>query len=823
MKKKEEQVDESLSSVFTENMTQEEKENLQKFLEYMNSDNYRGFSGCGHAHKDENGVLWNDAGHRTQIERAIWILASLEPGNEFLSLWSLKAFRDGFYLGLWQADYKNPWFNMLDFRPFVYRPTYTSHFFNPKNGKHFGHWAVYLNTMPRRVTDWGETAYSRVVSQHFEAAKLHDQWKEKPDDNKLSEMGRLLGLATHYFTDLTQPMHAANFTNGFGAEGSGDLDWNDLRHGNFEDLADDILNNPNHPNHASLIQDPAVTKTNFVDKLDQLLMDTANYSWNVFDQHIKIPIAKWKKDAFPPLNEALPAYQSAFPAGQIATAKFFQQWARQSHDQNPSLRLRSDLVATTVRRDASKDFQPAIFYRRDGDLRPVFRFLEQGQWLEDTSTFAEFGKNTTNAAAAFASCFDTKTDHPVLFIADDEGKLFYFDLQGGWKKTAIATPEKVRGSIVSLYDFHYDKPCALFRGESGLLHYVYWGDKGFVVSVLNMFPKVGGAIAAVWDPTDCGYSGKGHIAVSYIGGDGSVHHLDVRKGAWRHQLIKSTIKGGYADAQTLSSVYDIKEKTVGIFWGQVEHIKKEVPESNPKLYVMERQSPKITYSLLHTEVSTKLFDVKISGGIAAVGSPNAAVFYTSEDGGNMALERFGNNWMRHVFKGQSSGMKSAFVDPENGIIVGGRIKDRSIVVTRYRSPHIKSGDVIALKADNDKYFGRINRGAAEPIEAVKTTIDTHAKFQVQLLDTTTLSLKSDDGTGKYLGRINRGAINPIEAVKNTVDPHARFHFSFSVTGAMVLMADNGAYLKRDLSQLSSLLADSNRVDYYTLFTVSVIK
>ena len=85
-------------------LAEEELSALEELKKLSEEDGFPGFVGCGHAHQDETGILWNDAGHRTQVEQAIWILTVLEPGNAFLSLWSEALFRRGFYTGLWQAD-----------------------------------------------------------------------------------------------------------------------------------------------------------------------------------------------------------------------------------------------------------------------------------------------------------------------------------------------------------------------------------------------------------------------------------------------------------------------------------------------------------------------------------------------------------------------------------------------------------------------------------------------------------------------------------------------------------------------------------------------
>ena len=621
-------------------------------------------------------------------------------------------------------------------------------------------------------------------------------------------------------------MHTANFTNYYGFEGYGVLNLLDERHQVFETLADTILNDFHHKNRVDLLCNPGTVKTDFTNNLDELITKTAQHSLSVFKSKmydLMVKLGKELRFKGPiHLEEALPAFKDAFPAGQIATAKFFQQWVRQSHDQNPSKRLRSDLVSVTVRKDASKTFQPAVFYRRDGDLCPIFRFLDQGVWREDSVTFAEFAGHSANITTAFSSCYDVATDHPVLFITNEHGKLFYFDNQGGWKKTEIVIPEKVRGSIVSVYDEHYSKPCAIYRGESGTLHYVYWKNNAFVVSVLSDFPKVGGAISVVWDPTPCGPENKGHIAISYIGGNGLVHHLNVRDNGWKHMSINYIQIGTHADAQTLASVYDAREKKVGLFWGFVEYIEKPVPES-PKLKFLERQSPKILYTVLHSNPVTTDLKLKSVGGIAAIGGVNPAVYFISEHDAGVTLERFGANWVRYISKDKPVGMYATYIAPDKSVVVGSRLKDRTTQVYQYKTPTLKTGDLIALKAENNRYLSRVNRGKTDPIEATKETVDHFSMFLVTILDEHTLTLKADAGLGKYLSRTNYGHNNVIEAIRDVIDPHTKFKFAFSAMGAIYFMADNGSFLSNNALINSTLVANNNQMNYNSVFTVSILK
>jgi hypothetical protein len=789
--------------------------------EIINNKDFHGF--CSHTHNNEAGILWNDAGHRLQIERAVCILTAVEPAGEFLSLWSRDDFRNGFYTGLWQADYREPYNNILDLT--VYKKAiYTSHFFNPVSKTHIGNHNEYLSSMPRRITGWKENAWTMVEKLHYEAAKLHDEWKDNSSDSKLREMGRLLGLASHYFTDLTQPMHAANFGNGLGFEGSGG-DPFDFRHQSFENVADDIINDLTSNDKLKLLCNPAEVDVVFADNLEKIVFDTALNAKSIFDSKVKdivnkIPRNRWYNG---PIyrEEAMPALELAFPSGQIATARFFQQWVRQSHDQNPSRRFRSDWVSVSVRRDSKGVLQPCMFYRQDDNLQVIFKFFDNGNWNEDKSTFAEFAGGKTNSAAAFAASYDKGTDHPSLFIANDEGRLFYFDITGGkWTKKEIilTNQERVRGYLVSTYDEMYNKPSAFYRGQNGCLYYIYWSNNDFKVGSFKDFPKVGGAISAVWDPQPSGFGDKGHVAISYVGGDGVIYHLNVREQNWKITAIPSTQSGTHASSQMVASVYDAQESKVGVFWGMVQYEKKTVPESDPPLTMSEQQPAVLMYTTIGAAASTTSLGVKAAGGIGAVSKPNVAVIFGSAGfslNSQLSVERLENVWTRYIFKTNSVGMIAAINSNDGNVIIGSRLLDRSSNISSYKANiTFKTGDIIALQADNGKYLGRINYGERNMIEAVKVDIDHYAKLKVIVLENGKIALQSDAGENKCL---NRDGANQIEAGRDNIDESAKFKVVILNNGKVALQADNGFYF--NCGEAGKIFAKTNNIADYSLFTV----
>jgi phospholipase C len=111
-------------------------------------------------------------------------------GRQFAAL--IMARENGFYQavcrGLLDADKKAPFNNPL----FGKIPTWASHFYDPDS-----------------ATNWlGQDAPTAVSdgSLYYQLAR------ESYLSGDLREAGYTLGLSLHYMTDLTQPMHAANFT-----------------------------------------------------------------------------------------------------------------------------------------------------------------------------------------------------------------------------------------------------------------------------------------------------------------------------------------------------------------------------------------------------------------------------------------------------------------------------------------------------------------------------------------------------------------------------------------------------------------------------------
>lgn len=111
--------------------------------------------------------------------------------NRLIQPWQ-GAINDGFHdalcQALWDADHRAPYNDPL----IDLIPTWKSHFYDPDT----------------RGTWTGETHISALTQGCYYYRQSLDAYRS----GDLRETGYALGLAVHYLSDMTQPMHAANFT-----------------------------------------------------------------------------------------------------------------------------------------------------------------------------------------------------------------------------------------------------------------------------------------------------------------------------------------------------------------------------------------------------------------------------------------------------------------------------------------------------------------------------------------------------------------------------------------------------------------------------------
>ncbi|HEX9938642.1 MAG TPA: hypothetical protein VGB15_16000 [Longimicrobium sp.] len=290
---------------------------------------------CGTAEPhDTRRVMWDDQTHLWVLDSAIAVLthhrAALPDAANLLELWGVARFKDGVKEGLHDADYK------AEYKGFLGR-TFSSHFCDPDTGKNF------LNF--QSATALTEVQRFSAGAALLAGSVLTDRRGRRPvSDDRYFAAGYQLGLALHYFTDLTQPMHAANFAN---IVPMGRLD--DWRHSGFETYAENVKKGTDAASRAKVaewtVKPAEVNPAEFSGDLRFASPTDAGraagrYAKGVFNSHVsklvndKVtvehdllgkPYLKIDNDFGP---ECDPALKLALPAGQKYTAAFLVTWSR---------------------------------------------------------------------------------------------------------------------------------------------------------------------------------------------------------------------------------------------------------------------------------------------------------------------------------------------------------------------------------------------------------------------------------------------------------------------------------------------------------------
>jgi hypothetical protein len=273
------------------------------------------------AEPDGGSVAWSSRTHRWLVDSAAAILLyhqdDVPEASVFAAFWANPTFQQGVFRGLLDADFVYPYNSCL----------YSSHFYDPDTKRNiFG--------------DTEYTAYTQCLKYFAESQQRARQILTEQDtsDAAYGDAGYALGLSLHYLTDLTQPMHAANFANILPTLNP--LDW---RHSGFEEYLEAIMeqkDNPDSPSYAkarALQVDPAdVSAADLAmpvfPTVGALVDEIARHSKYVFIELVKGPAeAKVRGLVIErawTAAEADPANQAAVPYGQKMAARYLVEWAR---------------------------------------------------------------------------------------------------------------------------------------------------------------------------------------------------------------------------------------------------------------------------------------------------------------------------------------------------------------------------------------------------------------------------------------------------------------------------------------------------------------
>jgi hypothetical protein len=208
----------------------------------------------------EAGIAWDDRRHKQILLDAVDVVKAT-IGKTGSNAVHAKAFRDEYWGtnkelsafgqkvadGLYDADYKDEYTGVLAGKQIYYK-----HFYDPD----------------KRSTFYGYTENAMTeFCRHFYASI------DRRERQDMTGAGYSLGLALHYLTDLTQPMHAANFINN---PLSGDY-----RHSVFEERAESTA----YDFDVSGI-DISTYDVSSWRSLGQIITEVARFSKDLFKAHV---------------------------------------------------------------------------------------------------------------------------------------------------------------------------------------------------------------------------------------------------------------------------------------------------------------------------------------------------------------------------------------------------------------------------------------------------------------------------------------------------------------------------------------------------------
>lgn len=279
---------------------------------------------CGprHATSAEVGVVWNDETHYTAVRGAAALLMPglTDEARKFAELWNGSPdFREAIKSGLRDADYEYPWRGTNLGVAYMYN----DHFYDPDTRLNYMNQASSAMTEGRRYFNLSVQVGMRIVRLGSRApAALY------------SKAGYYLGLSLHFLTDLTQPMHAANFANVFG-QGYPWPNLGDQRHKGFEDYTENRVRGGYFRDYPPL--KPEDLYLSDIRDAGWFLHHTAVNQKRVFDGKVN-PEAekkvKWIGD--PPVivfdnswgAESNPALEAALKPAPKAVARYLAYWTR---------------------------------------------------------------------------------------------------------------------------------------------------------------------------------------------------------------------------------------------------------------------------------------------------------------------------------------------------------------------------------------------------------------------------------------------------------------------------------------------------------------
>lgn|GEM_PF-6645330 len=269
-------------------------------------------------------LKWNKETHAQIVNNAFSLATrydTLDGAATLKKLWANETFKSAVHSGLVDADE----YGKVEYTGFLY----AKHFYDPDTRtNYFGF------TSGTAMTE--ALTYFRESTNQLATALPVLNRGESLSEALARDMGYKLGLALHYLTDLTQPMHAANFANVFAS-----AQLHDWRHSGFEEYAE--TNRSRFVGNLSTVQareiDPKVlgfgspadllqrvaanAKRIFIEKVGPAAAAKLQWVSTPEGGPVAVITNKWGSEADAALQEAL-------PYGQNMTAAFLLYWAAYS-------------------------------------------------------------------------------------------------------------------------------------------------------------------------------------------------------------------------------------------------------------------------------------------------------------------------------------------------------------------------------------------------------------------------------------------------------------------------------------------------------------
>jgi hypothetical protein len=290
---------------------------------------------CGipHAGRDADPhTRWEARQHARLVKTAFITIKTFNVTDHpelplLTALYDDERFMNKVYRGLVEADT----------RVEAYVPRlFSDHFYNPRTGANFveeranviAKWYAWVlqgivvpstneQEMPAPQVDGVEhiarlaTARDQAMSFAFAAAQI---LRSERQETKWDEAAWNVGMALHYVTDLTQPMHAANFINVPG----------DSRHQKFETAADEF----GHEFVAGTVTWDEVRPEAWSTQLYRLLHEIARRSLQIHEDLVKPMIRNHGLNAPFSKEQVAPVLERCVPHGVRSTVAFLVLWAR---------------------------------------------------------------------------------------------------------------------------------------------------------------------------------------------------------------------------------------------------------------------------------------------------------------------------------------------------------------------------------------------------------------------------------------------------------------------------------------------------------------